>query len=139
MIDSTAVMGLITIEDREPFALVKDLESIFINQAPELFQQMRKGIEAEDSDLIVRSALTLSASCSYLGIVDMVTICSQIKAAAARGPAGHFEVSMLLKQLESTYYEDAEQLKNLIVGLQEQKSPNNMAKFCSYLDYTERI
>jgi HPt (histidine-containing phosphotransfer) domain-containing protein len=117
MIDSTALLNLITVQDSESFLLVKDLENIFIKQTPKLIQNMYKGIEAEDSDLIKRAAHTLKTSCCYLGLVDMVELCHQIQMSAEKGQSGHFEVSLLVQKLERAYFDGLNDLKSLVAEI----------------------
>lgn len=120
MIDSAALLNLVAVRDQESFALVRDLERIFLTQTPKLFQQMRKGIELEKTELISRAAHTLKTSCNYLGITEMSDICSLIETHAGNGELSFLDISALLQKLERAYCESTVELKKLISNLGNQ-------------------
>ena len=128
MIDSTALLSLMTVQDQASFTLLKDLENIFSKQTPKLLQKMAKGVEAEDSVTITRAAHTLKTSCNYLGLVEMVEICRQIEANASRGPSAHFTITMLIQKLENAYFEGVAELNNLIAQVGEKLSLTGQAQ-----------
>lgn len=114
MIDSTALLNLITVRDQESFTLIRDLERIFLTQTPKLFQQMHRGLELKKTDLISRSAHTLKTSCRYLGIFEMSELCKQIEEHAGNGELSFLDISVLLQKLECVYSESVLELKDLI-------------------------
>ena len=122
MIDSTALLSLVTVRDQESFSLVKDLEKIFLAQTPKLFQQMYLGIDLEKGDLISRAAHTLRTSCRYLGILDMVELSQQIEIQASNENVDLQKISELLQKLERAYFEGIVELKTLIASLGNQAS-----------------
>ncbi len=122
MIDSTALLNLVTVRDQESFTLVKDLERIFQTQTPKLFQQMHRGLELEKTELISRSAHTLKTSCKYLGISEMSDLCNQIEQHAGNGELSFLDISVLLQKLERSYSENIIELKKLISTLADHAS-----------------
>lgn len=139
MIDSTALLSLITVQDQESFVLLKDLENIFSKQTPKLFQQMHRGIEAEDSEVISRAAHTLKTSCRYLGLTEMVELCEEIETNASRGIAAHFTISMLIQKLENAFFDGVTELNTLVSQMGEHLSHSGNLPKVENLGYSERV
>lgn len=99
MIDSTMA------RDRESFLILKNLMAIFVKQTPKLFQQIRKAIEADNTELILRSTEVLRTGCDHLGWDEIVSICDEIHQVSQKGNLNHCEVSMLLDKVEHIYEE----------------------------------
>lgn len=117
MIDSTALLSLITVQDQESFILLKDLENIFSKQTPKIFQQMHCGIETADNELILRAAHTLKTSCRYLGLTEMVEICFQIECNASQTVPDHSKIAMLIQKLENAFLAGLTELNALVLQI----------------------
>lgn len=117
MIDSTALLSLVTVRDNESFILVKDLENIFLTQTPKLFQQMYRGIELQQPELISRSVHTLKTSCYYLGIIEMAELCKKIELETSHQNISFFDISFLLQKLERAYFDSVVELKKLVTNI----------------------
>ena len=125
MINSAELVKLIKYKDQDSFNLINDLEKIFLSQSPNLLDQIYQGIEFENKSLIAKSAHTLKASCSYLGMVEMCEICKSIEETVEKmgnhsNSDLYFDISILLKKLQKSHVESVFELRQFIQSLKKE-------------------
>ncbi|HEX2729257.1 MAG TPA: response regulator, partial [Rubrobacteraceae bacterium] len=88
IINLDALNGLRQLQGEEEPDLLKELISLFLDDARERMEYLGKAIEQESAEKIQREAHTLKGSSSNMGAVGMVRILGEIEQAGASGELG---------------------------------------------------
>jgi DNA-binding response OmpR family regulator len=65
--------------------LLQELIDLFLTNAPELLQQMRRAVEDEDASTLRKAAHTLKGSSGQMGALQMQELCGTLETLAATG------------------------------------------------------
>ena len=114
--------------------LLQELVDLFLSNAPELLQQMRRAAEDEDATALGKAAHTLRGSSGQMGALRMQELCNTVQALATTGSL--VGVESLLAEVSAAFERAVSELKTLVQpqpasqpeGNTEPARPANAAK-----------
>lgn len=115
MIQYDVLTDLIDIKTNDNKTLLHDLVDMFVKQTPDRLRQIDLAIQQKNKDQITRVAHMLKASCSYLGAVEMTTLCTELEKLGLMDESLNTQAAKIwLSALEDSYDESASELTNYI-------------------------
>lgn len=82
---------------------VKVLVSMFMEQGPELYEDVKKACSSSDSDKVIAASHSLKGVCMNLGFDDLASVCKSIEEQTRDGNIS--AACSLVNELDSKYEE----------------------------------
>ena len=116
MIQYEVLTDLIDIKTSDKKTLLHDLVEMFIAKTPHRLIELNTAISNKDKNQIALIAHTLKASCAYLGLAEMTSLCIELeKIGQAKEPFNAKTTQVWMSALEESYDEAVAELNGYIL------------------------